>query len=678
MIDAATELNSDEFMRYLQKHNVRSKTCAADAHWQNARAERHGGVLQVMLNKMDSEVPIKNYEELEEALQFATQTKNQWSRHRGYPPEILVFGKSASIPGSVTSDTNRTSHAIALQDLPEGLRFREELSIRERARRAFAFVDNSQVLRRAIVSRSRPNRGPYARGEWVMIWKKRGEADGQWVGPMQVLGQEGKSVVWTSMGQKLYRVAPEHVRYLSAGDMGPVDIPVPSDDDELTCDIFEDEVDCFHLQEEEGWRLEVDIAAQDIDRWRCEEEPHQMAFLVSAAKRQRSEVKLHQLTSEEKKMFQQAKDKEIQSWLTTETVCRILRSQIPPENVMRCRWILTWKPTDEGAIDKSKTSPQHVPKARLVVLGYEDPLVHEIPRDSPTMSKLARMLILQYAASKHWNIESFDIKTAFLRGEEHSDRVLGLEPPTELREKMKLKPQEIRKLLKGAYGRVDAPYLWYMELKKGLEELNFNSSPFDPCTFVLANPQTGVTEGLVGVHVDDGLCCGSEYFHQQLKKLEAKFPFGSHKQRNFTFTGLRIDQQEDYSIWISQQPYVKDIAAITVSRERRLSPDSPVTENERQSLRAVIGSLQYAAVNSRPDICSRLGALQSAINRASVNTLLDANKVLHEAKKYSDVTIKIQPIPLEHLRFIAFSDASFASAKVLDSHQGMIDHVVSC
>lgn len=104
-------------------------------------------------------------------------------------------------------------------------------------------------------------------------------------------------------------------------------------------------------------------------------------------------------------------------------------------------------------------------------------------------------------------------------------------------------PKEILQLLNGASGRVDAPYLRYMELKKGLEELKFKPNPFDPCTFVLQNPRTGVTEGLVGVHVDDGLCCGSKYFHQQLKRLEEKFPFGSHKQRNFTFTGLRIDQK---------------------------------------------------------------------------------------------------------------------------------------
>ena len=143
-----------------------------------------------------------------------------------------------------------------------------------------------------------------------------------------------------------------------------------------------------------------------------------MSFLVSAAKRQGSEVKMSQSNTQEKELFHQAKLKETDSWLSTETVARVLRQQIPAANIMRCRWILTWKPVDSP----SEGQPKHTPKARLVVLGYEDPLVHEIPRDSPTMSKLSRMLILQLATSKGWDIESFDIKTAFLRGQEKGDR----------------------------------------------------------------------------------------------------------------------------------------------------------------------------------------------------------------------------------------------------------------
>lgn len=179
-------------------------------------------------------------------------------------------------------------------------------------------------------------------------------------------------------------------------------------------------------------------------------------------------------------------------------------------------------------------------------------------------------------------------------------------------------------------------------------------------------------EGILGVHVDDGLCCGSEVFHKKLALLEKKFPFESKKHRDFTFTGLKIIQQEDQSIWASQEQYIKDIAPIQIAKERKMKPHQPVTEGERQSLRALIGSLQYAADHTCPDLCSRLGWLQSQINKALVSTLTEGNKILHEAKMFADVKIKIQPIPLEDLRFVAFSDASFASVKVPDSHQGML------
>ena len=178
----------------------------------------------------------------------------------------------------------------------------------------------------------------------------------------------------------------------------PVNTPVPPADEEgLLMDNvqwFEDLNECFHLEQDHAWRLEVNISDQDINRWRSEDQPCEMAFLMSAAKKQRSEVKMPRLTEQERKMFQSAKMKEIESWLATETVAKILRHQIPEENIMRCRWILTLKPVDQPSPDGAK----HVPKARLVVLGYEDPLAHDIPRDSPTMSKLSRMLILQWAA----------------------------------------------------------------------------------------------------------------------------------------------------------------------------------------------------------------------------------------------------------------------------------------
>ena len=112
----------------------------------------------------------------------------------------------------------------------------------------------------------------------------------------------------------------------------PVEVPVPdsSDEDGL---YLNDEV-IYHLQQEHGFKLKVDIHQKDINHWKEEPRPHEMAFLVSAAKRQGSEVKISDLSPTERKLFEDAKMKEVESWLSTETVSKILRYEVPKEQAL--------------------------------------------------------------------------------------------------------------------------------------------------------------------------------------------------------------------------------------------------------------------------------------------------------------------------------------------------------
>ena len=226
----------------------------------------------------------------------------------------------------------------------------------------------------------------------------------------------------------------------------------------------------------------------------------------------------------------------------------------------------------------------------------------------------------------------------------------------------------------GAYGRIDAPYLWYQELRKALLELGFPQSPFDPCLYTLSERgSSGVVQhhGVLGVHVDDGICGGDSRFHAALDKLRSRFSFGSFEGKDFVFTGIHLHQWEDGSIEMDQSSYVESIDPIDVPQQRRKNPESSVTESERQRLRQLIGSLQYAAVHTRADLSAKVGELQSAINSACVSHLLLANKVLHEAKTHQ-VSIMIVPTHEKEVTFCAFSDASFASCQKLSAHQGTI------
>ena len=186
-------------------------------------------------------------------------------------------------------------------------------------------------------------------------------------------------------------------------------------------------------------------------------------------------------------------------------------------------------------------------------------------------------------------------------------------------------------------------------------------------------PTTGnfVLHGLLGIHVDDGICGGDATFLSKIQALETKFPFGSKKLSAFTFTTIEVSQQPDKSINLSQSAYVRKMNSIPIDPNRKTQPELAVTENERLALRGLVGSLQYASTNTRPDLASRLSLLQSEIPKATVGTLQEGNKLLHEAKRHHDVTITIRPIPVADFRFMAFSDASFASQKKPDSHAGL-------
>ena len=130
----------------------------------------------------------------------------------------------------------------------------------------------------------------------------------------------------------------------------------------------------------------------------------------------------------------------------------------------------------------------------------------EGPRDSPTLGKNARQLLLQKIASNRWKLINFDVSTAFLQGQ-GDGRKIGILPPEELKRALKMQAGEQCLLEGGAYGRIDAPFLWFQTFKKTLEDLGFVQSPFDACMFSLVTQQVDGSprvHGVLGINVDDG------------------------------------------------------------------------------------------------------------------------------------------------------------------------------
>ena len=271
-------------------------------------------------------------------------------------------------------------------------------------------------------------------------------------------------------------------------------------------------------------------------------------------------------------------------------------------------------------------------KARLVVRGYQDPEIDQVSTESPTLTRDARMLLLQVIATKNWRLQNFDVTTAFLRGRA-DERVLAMEPPEELRLAMSMRKDGVCLLQGNAYGRVDAPLLFYKEMRKQLEKLSFEAHPMDECLFLLRNSEDrNQLDGILGIHVDDGIDGGNSRYEEAVRKLQETLPFGSHEYDKFRFTGLDLEQMPDFLIKVSQENYMHKIDPIDVPKERRKHSSSPASDNEVSQLRALCGSMQYAAVNSRPDLSAKVSMMQKSIPNATVNSLMEGNKVLKKAK----------------------------------------------
>lgn len=125
------------------------------------------------------------------------------------------------------------------------------------------------------------------------------------------------------------------------------------------------------------------------------------------------------------------------------------------------------------------------------------------------------------------------MSTAFLHGK-GDGRPLGLVPTPEMKDALNLGETDQVQLDGGAYGRIDAPYLWFCEFRDELIRRGCRQSPLDPCVFTY-HSKDGL-EGCFGIRVDDGIGGGSEKFMAMLRKVEARFKFGAFEKGEFTYT----------------------------------------------------------------------------------------------------------------------------------------------
>ena len=440
----------------------------------------------------------------------------------------------------------------------------------------------------------------------------------------------------------------------------PHEVPVPDDDTGLLVDSSQSEVRNEHVLEISLDVLATDVVDNPLFLWGILDEC--LVAAPSQAKQRRVEVNFKKLNPQDKKLFEGAMHKEWNSWVENKVTSICSSRGIPPERIIKARWVLVWKKSSDPD-DRSRT-----PKARLVLVGWQDPELGKIATDSPTLRKESKGLVLSICASKHWKLWGADIKTAFLSGDPTS-RDIYFKPPADIRQWMQLDDSSLMKLEKAAYGLAEAPRAWFLRLTREMKAAGLSQSSLDPCLFCLRCQKTGELLGVCGIHVDDLLGGGSPAMDKVLEKLKAKLPFGDYRTYTIRYTGVEIRQDPtNFSIEVGQETYIDSLQPVET---KPLGTASTPLKNA-SILRQCAGQLAWVANSTRPDQAFLSSYLQGMQDKGCVSHVQLFNKAIREMKERRICLRYPSEVPIDSWRIMAVADAGWGTRGNGESQGGYV------
>ena len=306
----------------------------------------------------------------------------------------------------------------------------------------------------------------------------------------------------------------------------------------------------------------------------------------------------------------EAKEKELENWDNFGTYEEV---EDVGQKTLNTNWVLVKKA--DGV------------KARLCVRGDQERDKEHIRTDSLTVHKTNVKLFYLIATINKWKIKTADVKAAFLQGAD-LDRDVYVRPPKERRV-----PGVVWKMVKRAYGFVDASQGFYLELEKLLLELGCVVSIHDPAMYMFYG-KDGKLNGMVLTHVDDMLhgSGGTEFENKVMKPLKERFTFGKEKESNFKYVGLQVFTRGD-AIVVNQDNYVDSLQTPDVADlYDNLRGADVLTEEYQGYFRELVGKIGWMTNTSHPDLCYDKVVLNTKVGKATVNDMKLVTKLIRKLK----------------------------------------------
>ncbi len=399
------------------------------------------------------------------------------------------------------------------------------------------------------------------------------------------------------------------------------------------------------------------------------------------------------LTVEERKQFDQAKDKALMVWIDNEAWKAAPMEQVRDGEMVPARFLQRWKKTEQGV----------VANARVIIQGFrhKDVMNEKLETESPTLSRLGRFLILNLLVHKKWKAFSADVKSAFMQADQIDEETrIYIKPSADMRRRLErlmgLKHDEVLRAIKPAFGDVRAPRQWNDSADRVMtQEIMMLRHPLDRCVYMSTRlamvddeefccfhvgDEVRVVDGVLGLHVDDYIGGGENVFsatdldgdyngqflcfRDRLCGLARRFRFGNWSfGEKMQFCGAEVTQSLDFeTISISMDDYVKSVKPISIAKHRKTMSEDPCNENEKKQLRALIGAVAWPANQCLPQASASTSLLQASMASPCIKDINDANKFLRYLKEATrGFKLKVNRHgSMEDLRFGIYTDAAWA------------------
>ena len=129
------------------------------------------------------------------------------------------------------------------------------------------------------------------------------------------------------------------------------------------------------------------------------------------------------------------------------------------------------------------------------------------------------------------------------------------EEPDDAREMRGLRDDEIVRAKKAGCGLVNTPWGWFNKVEETLLQLGWKQHPLGVCLFM--KYADGELSGVIGIHVDDVLTCGTgRAYDKEIEWISKKFKWGHWHEDEFTYCGLHVVQEtKTHEVYVDLEEY---------------------------------------------------------------------------------------------------------------------------